>query len=1203
MAGSDAPRKAVAPRRFTKRWVAASVTVALTLLGVFVAPSLAQADGPTTFSNTTAIDIPVSGAANQIGQASPYPSAITVAGMAGAVTKVQVIFHNLTHGSLGDVDAMVVAPTGANLVVLSDVDQPANTLTFSSNATFTFDDSAAGGVPTGNVPTGTYRPTNSGGPESFPAPAPAPSAQTTLAGAFTGINPNGSWQLYIVDDATGDVGQMAGGWSLVITTEVAAVATTTTLTTSGTPSTTGAPVTFTATVTGGGNPVTAGTVAFTADGTSLGAPVAVNASGQATVTTSALAEGTHLIVGTYSGSPGFLTSNGSVSQRVDNQTTVTGNTFCNTGALTIPSQGAASPYPSNITVSGLTGSVTKVTATLNELSHQVPVDLDVMLSGPTPTTNLLLMSDVGGTSPVSGVNVIFDDAAATGVPTPLISGSFKPTDDDSQAADLPFPAPAPAPSGATTLSTFNGASGNGVWSLWVVDDASGDAGSISGGWCLTITSLSATTTGVTSSVNPSTVGQSVTFSATVASGGSPVTSGSVVFTEGATTLATVPVDAAGHASFTTTTLPVGTHTITATYSGTATFGTSSGSVDQVVQVVPTTTALTSSLNPSEVGDSVTFTATVTSSSPVTTGTVTFTEGATTLGTVAVDATGQAAFTTSSLTAATHTITATYSGTATLGTSSANVDQVVDVVPTSTTVASSGNPSTFGAPVTFTATVTSSGSPVTTGSVVFTEGATTLATVPVDGAGNATFTTSTLTVGAHTITATYSGTAAFGTSSGTVTQNVEVFPTVTFLASSSNPSTVGQNVTFTATVTAGGAPVTTGTVTFADGVTVLAADVPLAADGTATFTTSALAAGSHPMSGTYSGTATLATSAGTLNQSVQLVATSATITSSLNPSLVGDAVTFTATITASGSPVTAGSVTFTDGATTLADVPVDAAGNATFTTSTLTAGTHTVTATYGGDATFDTSNASVDQVVLAPVVADAGRPYSVAEGESLTLDGSGSTALATYEWDLNGDSDFSDATGIAPTLTWAQLEALGIDDGPSTHTVTLKVTLGAQESTDTAVLTVVNTAPDTVVTGALTATAGVPFTVKIGADDPSSADMAANFTYTVDWGDGSPVLSTTGPADPPVTHTYAAAGTYTASLTATDKDGGTGDPLTIEVVVSPAAVTPTPPVTTPSAGGGLPVTGADATAATLAGGILLLLGALLVAAGRRRSRRS
>ena len=127
--------------------VAASATV-----GVVLAPS-AVADGPTTFSNSSAIAIPATGSPNQIGTASPYPSSVNVSGMTGAVTKVTVAFNGLTHGTVNDVDAMVVAPTGANLVVLSDAGSDA--LIFASNATLTFDDAAAGTVPSGNVPTGT----------------------------------------------------------------------------------------------------------------------------------------------------------------------------------------------------------------------------------------------------------------------------------------------------------------------------------------------------------------------------------------------------------------------------------------------------------------------------------------------------------------------------------------------------------------------------------------------------------------------------------------------------------------------------------------------------------------------------------------------------------------------------------------------------------------------------------------------------------------------------------------------------------------------------------------------------------------------------------------------------------------------------------------------------------------------------------------
>ena len=383
---------------------------ALALAGGVVTATPAAADGPTTFTNAAPISIPAAGSPDQSGPASPYPSSVSVSGLTGATTRITVQLTGLTHDTVNDVDALLVAPTGATLVLLSDIGDP-STLTFATDATLTFDDAAAGPVPTGNIPTGTYKPTNTGGGDAFPAPAPTPGSQTTLAGAFNGINPNGTWQLYIVDDTTGDIGTMTG-WSLTITTEVAAVATTTVITTSSTPSTTGAAVTFTATVTAAGNPLTTGSVQFSDGAVPLGGPVPLNASGQAALTTSALSEGTHVIVATFSGSTGFLTSNGSLTQRIDNATTVTGSTFCNTGPIGVPASGPAQPYPSNITVSGLTGTLSKVTAALNGVSHAVPVDLDILLAGPVPGTNLVLLSDAGGTSAVTGRNVVLDDAAA-----------------------------------------------------------------------------------------------------------------------------------------------------------------------------------------------------------------------------------------------------------------------------------------------------------------------------------------------------------------------------------------------------------------------------------------------------------------------------------------------------------------------------------------------------------------------------------------------------------------------------------------------------------------------------------------------------------------------------------------------------------------------------------------------------------------------
>src|SRR6266516_3324899 len=287
-----------------------------------------------------------------------------------------------------------------------------------------------------------------------------------------------------------------------------------------------------------------------------------------------------------------------------------------------------------------------------------------------------------------------------------------------------------------------------------------------------------TTTTVVSSANPSVFGQAVTFTATVAvvapGAGSP--SGTVTFLDGATTLGTGTLSG-GIATFTTSALAVGSHSITASYGGDTNFnGSTSAVLTQTVNKANTTTGVVSSLNPSTFGQSVTFTATVAVVAPGAvspSGTVTFLDGATTLGTGTLSG-GTATFTTSTLAAGSHSITASYGGDGNFNTStSAVLTQTVNKANTTTTVASSANPSVFGQSVTFTATVAvvspGAGSPA--GTVTFLDGATTLGTGTLS-VGTATFTTSTLAVGSHSITASYGGDANFNTStSALLTQTV------------------------------------------------------------------------------------------------------------------------------------------------------------------------------------------------------------------------------------------------------------------------------------------------------------------------------------------------------------------------------------------------------------------------------------------------
>ena len=279
----------------------------------------------------------------------------------------------------------------------------------------------------------------------------------------------------------------------------------------------------------------------------------------------------------------------------------------------------------------------------------------------------------------------------------------------------------------------------------------------------------------------------------------------------------------------------------------------------------TTTTVSSSPNPSNFNSSVTITAHVSAliGGP-TSGNVTFKDGLTTLGTTAVGAGGNATLVTSALSVGIHSLTAQYAGTTGYSASnSAAYSHTVNKAATSIVLGSSLNPSTPGASVTFTATISSAGG-TPAGSINFFDGASPLGSVVISG-GVATYTTSALSSGTHAITATYAATASFsGSTSNTVNQVVASTSSVG-LGSDNNPSFVGQSVTITATITTTGSA--TGTVQFYDGAMPLGSPAAISSN-TATYTSSALAAGSHSITATYSGDATHAGStSGPLSQVV------------------------------------------------------------------------------------------------------------------------------------------------------------------------------------------------------------------------------------------------------------------------------------------------------------------------------------------------
>jgi hypothetical protein len=179
------------------------------------------------------------------------------------------------------------------------------------------------------------------------------------------------------------------------------------------------------------------------------------------------------------------------------------------------------------------------------------------------------------------------------------------------------------------------------------------------------TSNNTTTTALVSSVNPSTFGQTVVFTATITGGGGPTPAGNVMFLDGTTPIGTVALNGASEALFETPSLSVGSHSISAMYAGSAVYSAStSSSLNQIVNSgtgTATTTSLATSANPASAGQPVAFTATVSGAGGTPTGSVTFLSGTTVLGATLLSGAGQASLQVGALAAGLYSITAAYGG--------------------------------------------------------------------------------------------------------------------------------------------------------------------------------------------------------------------------------------------------------------------------------------------------------------------------------------------------------------------------------------------------------------------------------------------------------------------------------------------------------------------------------------------------------------
>ena len=711
----------------------------------------------------------------------------------------------------------------------------------------------------------------------------------------------------------------------------------------------GSPVTFSANV----SPSTAtGNVQFL-DGTTVLGTVALTNNGFASFTTSSLTQGSHSITASYAGDSNDTSATSAVlTQTVQAASSVVLTATPNPATVASPVTLTATVTPASATgnvkfLDGATligtialtnGVASFSTSSLTQGSHAITASY-VGDANDTSATSAVVTETVQASSSV----------ALTSTPNPatvgaavILTASVTPA---SATGNVKFL------DGATLLGTValtNGVASFSTSSLTqgphsITASYAGDANDTAATSAVVTETIQASSSvTLTATPNPATVGAAVTLTASVAPASA---TGNVKFLDGTTLLGTVALTN-GVASFSTSSLTQGQHSITASYAGDANDTSATSAVVTETVQASSSVALTSTPNPAAIGGAVTFTAVVTPSAA--TGTVQFLDGATPLGTATL-ANGTALFSTSSLAQGAHSITATYSGDAndTAATSGALPQSVKAAVGLTIGV----NPTYI---VGQTVTITANMNATATGTVTFTDGGTLLATVPVTS-GTAAYSSATLAQGTHSIGISYSGDTNFLSVSTTATVTM-LGSTSIAVASNLNPALPAQAVTFTATVTPA---VATGTVQFYDGATLLATST--LTSGVATYSTSALSAGTHSITANYSGSSAYGPSYSSALTEVIKASTSVTLSSSLNPAPAGSGVTFTAVVSPSAAT---GTVQFLDGVTVIGSATL-ANGSASFTTASLSPGTHSITASYGGSSNYAAANSSVlSQIVKA-----------------------------------------------------------------------------------------------------------------------------------------------------------------------------------------------------------------------------------------------
>ncbi|MFE7782421.1 Ig-like domain repeat protein [Streptomyces libani] len=1118
--------------------------------------------------------------------------------------------------------------------------------------------------PTTGTPTGTV--TFDFGDGTAPVTAPLTDATATVNHAYTGasdtpyaVTVNYSGDLYFMATTGTD------------TQAVEAAPTTTTVTHGPDPSLAGQPVTFVARVAptppGAGAPT--GTVTFDFGDNTPPATVPM-AGGSATVTHTfeSAAALPYTVTATYSGDDNFTPSTGTESQTVQQAATATtvdlapnpsvaGQPVTATATVAVVPPGAAAPTgtvtfdfgdgtppvdapltdgtaATSHVYAGTTGSPFTVTATYQGDGNLEPsTGTGSQSVGPSASSTTVVSAPDPSTV---GQLVTFSATVAAlapgaGTPTGTVTFDF---------GDGTAPVDAPLTDGTAATGHVYAAAADSPYAVTATYDGDADF-TTSFGTDTQSVQPAGTTIAVVSAPDPSTVGQPVTFSATVTAlaPGAGTPTGTVTFdfgdstppvtaflTDGATDLTHTYNDAAE--------LP---YTVTAIYNGDDDFTTSLGTDTQTVQPADTTTAVASAPDPSTVGQETTFVAQILPEAPAAgapTGSVTFEFGDGTPPVTAPVEGGTATVThvNPEVAESPYTVAATYSGDDNFNPSAGtDIQSVAKAVPT-TTVSSSPEPSVTGETVTLTATVAAptpaAGTP--TGTVTFDFGdGTAPVTVPLtDGTADLTHAYTSAPSSPYTVTVTYSGDDNFTESAGTTTHSVEQAATTTTVTAAPDPSVTGESVTVTVTPTAPASGIPTGPVTFdfGDGTPVLTAGL---VGGTVTVTHpyTSVSGSPYTINAVYLGDANYAASEDTLVHAVAPAATTTTVTSSRVPSAVGESVMLIARVTpvppGAGAPT--GTVTFDFGdGTTPATAPVSHNVASVTHTYVSTAGSpYPVTATYSGDADFAASTGTFAQGVETSVsgtsttVSSAPDPSVVGQAVTVTATvvavppASGTPAgTVTFEFGDGTPTVTAPLTGGTATATHtytaaadpATITAVYNGDGNFAGSAGLDTQTVSQAATSTTVAS----APDPSVTGQY-----VTFTATVTSADAGAGTPTG--TVTFDFGDGTPGLTApltdgvatavhtyphTSGSPYPVTATYNGGASFTPS---TDTDTQTVNPATASLTVfssadpstvgqpvtvtanltadSPAAGTPTGTVTF-DFGDGTPTVTATAVAGTV-----------------------